>query len=90
MGYSRDGLENRLNTAYFELDKKIEIALEGSTLAESARQDFREVRKNESLNKQMTSFQDVAESSSVFLFLRVCIYVYLCLFPACLKSINLA
>jgi hypothetical protein len=43
-GYSRDGLENRLNNAYFELDKKIEVTLQGCSLAESARKDFQEVR----------------------------------------------
>jgi hypothetical protein len=42
-GYSRDGLENHLNNAYFELDKKIEVTLQGCSLAESARKDFQEV-----------------------------------------------
>ena len=42
-GYSRDGLENRLNNAYFELDKKIEVTLQGCSLAENARKDFQEV-----------------------------------------------
>lgn len=44
MGYSRDGLENRLNNAYFELDKKIGVTLQGCSLAENARKDFQEVR----------------------------------------------
>ena len=44
MGYSRDGLENRLNNAYVELDKKIEVTLQGCSLAENAGKDFREVR----------------------------------------------
>jgi hypothetical protein len=43
-GYSRDGLENRLNNAYSELDKKIEVTLQGCSLAERARKDFEEVR----------------------------------------------
>jgi hypothetical protein len=43
-GYSRENLENRLNNAYFELDKKIEVTLQGCSLAESARKDFQEVR----------------------------------------------
>ena len=50
-GYSRDGLENRLNTAFFELDKKIEITLEGCVLAERARKDFEEVHTHEALGE---------------------------------------
>lgn len=44
MGYSREGLENRLNTVYFDLDKKIETTLEGCTLGDSVRREFQEVR----------------------------------------------
>ena len=44
MGYSRDGLENRLNTAYFDLDKKMETTLKGCSLAEGASKDFEQVR----------------------------------------------
>ena len=43
MGYSKDDLENRLNTAYFDLDKKIETTLKGCSLAEGASKDFEQV-----------------------------------------------
>lgn len=88
MGYSRDGLENRLNTAYFELDKKIEIALEGSTLAESARQDFQEVRK-----KRLEQGKDTIPRYcriDLCISLSACLYSFVSLsLPTCLKSIIL-
>ena len=46
MGYSREGLENRLNTVYFDLDKTIETTLEGCKFADSIRREFQEVRNS--------------------------------------------
>jgi hypothetical protein len=72
-GYSRDGLENRLNNAYFELDKKIEVTLQGCSLAESARKDFQEVRTRTVLTRAMERAGYLIE----ILFLSLCLPAYL-------------
>ena len=77
MGYSREGLENRLNTAYFDLDKKIEMTLDGCTFADGARREFQEVcnSDNARLDESMDSCQDHA-ICLLFLFLFLSVYLY--------------
>ena len=92
-GYSRDGLENRLNNAYFELDKKIEVTLQGCSLAENARKDFQEVRTrtHDGLGEGRASSRDplspcislyVLQSLSIHSLLCVYVCLYLHLSPS--------
>ena len=79
MGYSREGLENRLNTAYFDLDKKMETTLKGCSLAEGASKDFQQVR-------EVLCWVKLIDFSSLFLYLRISAYLYFAnLLPMCLK-----
>ena len=89
MGYSREGLENRLNTAYFDLDRQIEKTLEGCSLADGARRDFQEVcnSDNARLDELMDSSQDHA-ICPLFLFLSLFVYMYLRLSSTYVLRIN--
>ena len=79
-GYSRDGLESRLNNAYFELDKKIEVILQGCSLAESARKDFQEVRTRTVLTMARKRAGHLVEILSLSLCLPANLFFHSCLY----------
>ena len=79
MGYSREGLENRLNTAYFDLDKKMETTLKGCSLAEGASEDFQQVRYD--LLGQI-------DGLDLSLDLSFSVYLYLSISPTYVLRIN--